>query len=440
MKKLGVVFKLLFNPWRALAVGFFQRRSFYQLNYTSGTTTLRECRMVLASLFKLEPLQNGKYISIFEKRVADLLGVKYTFSFSAGRMALYAILKAMDIKDGDEIIMPGYTCAVVPSAIIYAGAKPVYIDISARDYNIDVTKIEAKITKKTKAIIAQHTYGNPCNVAAIKEICRRHNLVLIEDCAHTMGTSYKGSMLGTLGDVAFFSTDHTKFISTSIGGIAVTNNESIGKKLQKVYENTLFLSKINIIKILLQFIVVNMCYSPRISFFGRHLFSIYRALKLDFLMANYAEIKKPAAYPYPARMSNLQAKIGISQMDNLQKNIDHRRAIYTKYQEVFNDFRLKNTTDAPLRVILEVNNPDEWVKRLSPVLAVESWFDSCFQGKKDKLEEVLYSIGECPVAESLTKRNINLPTHLKVKPADVAKIARLLNQTLIKGIMNERKK
>ena len=201
--------------WVSLA----RRRSLYQLNFTSGTTTWKECLMVLLALLRFEPIQDGKWIGVFEKRVADLLGVKYAFTFSAGRMALYAILEALDIGDGDEVIIPGYTCVVVPAAIIYSGAKPVYVDISEKDYNIDVAKIEAKITDRTKAIIAQYTYGNPCNIGIIRQICHRHNLVLIEDCAHTLGTFDKDTMLGTMGDVAFFSTDHTKFISTSVGGV-----------------------------------------------------------------------------------------------------------------------------------------------------------------------------------------------------------------------------
>jgi len=396
--------------------------------------------MVISSLLKLETIQHGKWISAFEKKVADLLGVRYAFTFSAGRVALYAILKALDIGDGNEVILPGYTCVVVPAAIIYSGAKPVYVDISAEDYNIDVTKMEAKITDRTRAIIAQHTYGNPSNVGAIRQICNRYNLVLIEDCAHTLGTFYKGSMLGTMGDVAFFSTDHTKFISTSVGGIATTNDELIGQRLQKVYDDTPFLSKRDILKILFQFIAVSVLYYPRLYFLGKHLATLYAVLGLTFFMSNYSEIKKPESYPYPARMSNIQAKIGISQINNLQKNIEHRTAIYLKYKEIFKGFKLKNTSDAPLRFVLEVSNRDEWIESLSPVLEVESWFDSCAQGKKDNLEEIEYKSGECPVAEGITNRVINFPTHLKVRPRDVDSIARNLNERLLSGITNEVKK
>ena len=393
--------------------------------------------MVLSSLLKLEPIQDGKWISAFEKKVTDLLGVRYAFTFSAGRMALYAILEALDIGDGDEVILPGYTCVVVPAAIIYAGANPVYVDVSEEDYNIDVTKIEAKITDKTRAIIMQHTYGNPSNAGAIRQICNRHNLVLIEDCAHTLGIFDRGGMLGTMGDVGFFSTDQTKFISTSVGGVATTDNELIGQRLKRVYENTPFLSKRDILRILFQFIAVNVSYHPQIRFLGRYLFTVYSLLGLTFFMTNYSEIKKPDSYPYPARMSNVQAKIGISQINNLSENIEHRNAIFLKYQEIFKDFKLKNTSDAPLRFVLEVSNRDEWIESLSPVLEVESWYDSCAQGKRENLEEIEYKNGECPVAEEVTKRIINFPTHLKVRPRDVDNITRGLKQSLLGGIINE---
>jgi perosamine synthetase len=419
----------------SLLVQLFKRRSLYQLNFTSGTTTWKECLMVLLSLLKLEPIQDGKWISVFEKRIAGLLGVKYAFSFSAGRMALYSILKAVDIGEGDEVIIQGYTCVVVPAAIIYADAKPVYVDISRKDYNIDVDKIEAKITDKTRAIIGQHTYGNPCDLEAIRKICDQHNLVLIEDCAHLLGTSYKGSKLGAMGDAAFFSTDHTKFISTSVGGIAVTNNEFIGQSLKRIYDSTPFLSKRDILRILFQFVIVNVLYHPRISSVGRLFFDAYAFLGLTFFMSNYEEIKKPDSYPFPARMSNIQAKIGISQINNLKSNTQHRNNITEMYNEILGASGNKSTSNALLRYPLEVRNREEWIKSLSSVLQVESWFDSCAQGKRHNLWEIKYEDGDCPIAEDVTKRIINLPTHLKVKPKDVHKIASRLNESLLNGII-----
>lgn len=422
------------NTLKNFQVKFAQRKSLHQLNFTSGTTTWKECLIVMWSIIKMESLQKGNWIGIFERDITNLLGVRHVFTFSAGRMALYSILKALDIGEGDEVILPGYTCVVVPAAIIYAGARPVYIDISRRDYNLDADKIEAKITDKTRAIIAQHTYGIPCNLDAIKEICDRYKLFLIEDCAHLLGTSHKGKKLGTIGDVAFFSTDHTKFISTSVGGITVTNNDLVGQKLKNIYEDSPFLNKRDILKILSQFIIVNILYHPSIYFIGKYFSQVYNRLGWTFFMDNYDEIKKPSSYPYPARMSNLQAKIGCSQVKNLRKNLQHRNNIVKMYDKMLG-VSTSSDFNALLRYPLEVTNREDWIKNLSPVLEVESWFDSPAQGKRRNLWEIRYRDGECPTAEEVTRRIINLPTHLKAKPEDVRKIASLLDEKLLNGIV-----
>jgi dTDP-4-amino-4,6-dideoxygalactose transaminase len=393
--------------------------------------------MVLSSLLKAKPLKQGKWISAFHDEVTSLLGTKYAFSFAAGRMALYAILEALDIGEDDEVILPGYTCVVVPTAIVMIRAKPIYVDISRKDYNIDAAKIEEQITPKTKVIIAQHTYGSPCDLDTIRKLCDKYKLYMIEDCAHTIGMEYKGEKLGTFGDASFFSTDHTKYISTSIGGIAVTSNNRIGEKLSSIYAKTPFLNRSQILRILLQFIVVNLLYHPRFYFLGRALYYLYERARLPFFMGNYAEIKRPDDYPYPARLSNIQAKIGTLQLKRLKQNTEHRRYIFARYKQIFTGFKIKNTSPSPLRFVFEVTNREEWIKRLSPLLKVETWFDSCAQGKYCNLSEIGYNHGSCPIAEGVTQRIVNLPTHQKVRPQDVDEIAALLNKDLMREIVTE---
>ncbi len=128
--------------------------------------------------------------------------IKYFFK---GRVALYAILKAMEIQSGDEVILPGFTRVVVPNAIIYLNGRPVYVDIDKKTYNIDVTKIEEKIKYRTKAIVAQHTFGIPAEMDKISEIAKKYNLYVIEDACHAIGSKYKGKEVGPFSDAAFFS-------------------------------------------------------------------------------------------------------------------------------------------------------------------------------------------------------------------------------------------
>src|SRR5512135_1616150 len=129
----------------------------------------------------------------------EYLGLRL-FPFYKGRVALFAILKAMGVNTGDEVIVPGFTCVVVPNAVIYNRALPVFVDIDGATYNIDPGKIEAKITKKTRAIIVQHTFGVPAEMDGITEIAKAHNLFLIEDSCHTLGSRYKGKPVGAFGD------------------------------------------------------------------------------------------------------------------------------------------------------------------------------------------------------------------------------------------------
>ena len=157
------------------------------------------------------------------------------FLFWKGRVALYAILKTLGIKEGDEIILPAFTCVVAVNPIIYLGAKPVYVDIDPMTFNIDVSVIEKKITEKTRAILAQNTFGLAPDLDRIFEVANKYNLMVIEDCAHGFGGFYKEKPNGTMADASFFSSQWNKPFSTGIGGFAVAKHPDIAEKL-KVFE------------------------------------------------------------------------------------------------------------------------------------------------------------------------------------------------------------
>ena len=163
---------------------------------------------------------------------------KYSFSWK-GRVALYAILKAIGIGPGDEVILPGFTCVVVPNAVSYLGAKPVYIDIDPKSYNIDPQKIEEQTGKvwhagKAKAILAQHTFGIPAEMDRIKEIASKYNLFTIEDSCHSIGSKYKNIEVGSIGDAAFFSSQWSKPVTTGLGGWAKFNNSELFKNAEEI--------------------------------------------------------------------------------------------------------------------------------------------------------------------------------------------------------------
>ncbi len=151
-----------------------------------------------------------------------------------GRVALYAILKGMGIKEGDEVIVPGFTCVVVPNAIKYLGAKPVYVDVNTDTLNTDAEKIKNVLTTNTKAIICQNTFGLSSDLEAIIALAKEKNLYTIEDCAHGFGGKYNGKPNGVYCDAAFYSTQWNKPFSTGIGGFALINNVELLKNIKNV--------------------------------------------------------------------------------------------------------------------------------------------------------------------------------------------------------------
>ncbi len=140
----------------------------------------------------------------YEAAFSNWFNAKRAFSFWRGRVALYAILKAMGIGPGDEVIVPGYSCVMAVSPVVYLGAKPVFVDIESETFNMDVGQIESKITPRTQLIIAQHTYGYPADMEANLAIAERNGLEVSEDCCLSVGSRYKGKLTGTFAQSAFF--------------------------------------------------------------------------------------------------------------------------------------------------------------------------------------------------------------------------------------------
>ncbi len=160
----------------------------------------------------------------FENALRETMGVNYSVATTSGTCSLLASLVALNIGAGDEVIVPGYTFIASISSIMLVGAIPVLAEID-ESLTIDPTKIEALITPKTKAIMPVHMLGNPCQMDAIMEIAKKHNLLVIEDCCQAVGASYKGKRCGTYGDIGAFSLNIFKTISTGDGGAVITNNE-----------------------------------------------------------------------------------------------------------------------------------------------------------------------------------------------------------------------
>lgn len=246
----------------------------------------------------------GPKVHKLEEMFAKYKGTKYAMALYSCTAALHLSLLAIGIKPGDEVIVPTMTFAATANTVIHTGGIPVFADCEKDTMNINPHDIERKITPKTKAIIPVHFAGRPCNIDAIIDIAKKHNLKIIEDCAHAIETEYHGKKAGTFGDIGCFSFYVTKNIVTGEGGMAITDNEDYA----------------NIIKIM-----------------GLH--GMSKDAWKRFSDSGYKHYQVLyAGYKY--NMMDLQAAIGIHQLPRVDKYWERRQEIWNRYNEAFKDLQV----------------------------------------------------------------------------------------------------
>lgn len=204
-----------------------------------GTITVTEkSKKLVNEILDTKRLSQGKYVQEFENRFAELIGVNYAIAVSSGTDALMVAIATLyedkKVQRDDEIIVPALSFVATGNAVLHAGFKPVFVDIDKKTLNIDVTKIEEKITDKTRAIIAVHLMGKPADMNGINSIAKKHNLLVIEDAAEAHGAKYHGRSVGTVGDISTFSLYIAHIISTVEGGIILTNNDKTAEILRSL--------------------------------------------------------------------------------------------------------------------------------------------------------------------------------------------------------------
>lgn len=238
-------------------------------------------------------LTQGPTVEQFERKVASYVGAKYAVAFANGTAALHAACFAAGIGDGDEVITTPITFVATANAVLYCGGRPIFADIDERTYNIDPDDIRKRITARTKAIIPVDFTGQPADMDAIMDIAREHRLIVIEDGAHSLGAEYKGRKVGTLAHMTMFSFHPVKPVTTGEGGVIVTDDERYYEKLVRFRSH-------GIVK-------------------GFEDEWYYEMIELGY---NY-------------RLTDLQAALGISQLDKLDRYIARRRDIAAMYDKAF---------------------------------------------------------------------------------------------------------
>jgi dTDP-4-amino-4,6-dideoxygalactose transaminase len=278
---------------------------------------------------------SGAIISAYERAFAQWFDVKKAFAFWKGRVALFAILKALDVKEGDEVILPGYTCVMDVNPIKYLGAKPIYVDIEPDTFNINPALLEDKITSRTRVIIAQHTYGYPCDMDAIMNIAAKKDIVVIEDCCLAFGSKYKGKIVGTFGKAAYFSFQWNKPYTTGLGGMTITNDDALAEKIQRLCDNELCKPSAKEVAMLaVQLIAYRMFIYPRTTALGQNIFRYLTKKGAVVGSSSTTEFDPQMAPDFFKGASFVQARSGINQLATIKRNIAHRREMAALYDKL----------------------------------------------------------------------------------------------------------
>lgn len=233
----------------------------------------------------------GPFIRRFEENFSSMVGRKFGVAVANGTLAIDAAIQALNIGPGDEVILPTFTIISCISQIIRSGAKPILVDCDPFTWNMDVTQVEAKITSATKAIMLVHIYGLPVDLDPILGLAKKYNLKLIEDAAEMHGQTYKGRPCGSFGDISTFSFYPNKHITTGEGGMIVLDDESLYQECQSLR---------------------NLCFQPQKRFVHEEL-------------------------GWNMRMTNLQAAVGVAQLERLDEFVNRKRAMGAFYTELLHE-------------------------------------------------------------------------------------------------------
>ena len=332
----------------------------------------------------------GKELSLLEEEIAHYFGIKFAIGVASGTDALVLSLIALDIKKGDEVITSPFTFIATSEAIVRVGAKPVFSDIEYDTFNIDPEKIEAKITKNTKAIIPVHLYGMPAKMDKIIEIAKKYNLKVIEDCAQSFGAEYQDRKVGTFGDCAILSFFPAKILGCfGDGGMVITNNQEIAKKI-KLLRNHGAEEK----------------YYYKMHGFNSRLDTLQSAIlriKLKYVDKWIKKRQDNAKY-YNALFSKCKDIITPS----IPKTIKHSFNYYT--------IRVKNNKRNLIQQHLKEKN-----------IASAIYYPLCLH-LQEVYQDLGYKKGDFPVAEQAQDEVLSLPMYPELSKKQIKKIAKAITE------------
>jgi len=338
----------------------------------------------------------GKYIEEFEQKWAQYCGMKYGVAVTNGTVALQVAVKCIDLTPGDEVIIPTFTIISCALAVIYNGCIPVLVDSEPKTWTMDVSQIENKITEKTRAIMPVHIYGHPCDMEPIWKLARKYNLIIIEDAAESHGAEYKGSKCGGLGDISCFSFYANKIITTGEGGMILTNNNDYAEKAKSLR---------------------NLCFRKERRFYHTEMGNNFR-------------------------FTNLQAAIGLAQLERIEELIKKKIWIGRMYTQ-----RLKDVKG------IQLPTEEPWAKNVYWMYGIVLDENTGFTAesfaeelKKEGIETRPFFLGmheqpvfqrmglfkdeHYPVAERIARQGLYLPSGLTLTEGKIEEVCNKVKKIL----------
>lgn len=352
-------------------------------------------------------LGTGPKVHLFEERFRKYKGSRYAIAVNSCTAALHLSILAAGIGQGDEVIVPAMTFAATANAVIHAGARPVFADCDRASMNIDPVDIRRKITRHTKAIVPVHFAGRPCDMDSIMEIAAKHRLKVIEDCAHAIESTYHGKRAGTIGDLGCFSFYATKNIVTGEGGMVVTDDEACANKIRVL--------------------ALHGMSKDAWGRFGDKGYKHYQVVS--------------AGFKY--NMMDLQAAIGIHQLERVDKYWERRKKLWGEYNNAF----------AGLPVVLPAKN-ERHTKHAYHLYTLLLDTDRLKLTRDQFLDDMTrrrigvgvhyialhlqpyyrkvygYRKGDFPNAEWISERTVSIPCSPKLSKKDVGDVVREVSSIL----------
>ncbi|MDP1678359.1 MAG: DegT/DnrJ/EryC1/StrS family aminotransferase [Bacteroidota bacterium] len=339
---------------------------------------------------------DGPFVKQFEEMFAKFVGTKHGIAVCNGTVAIELAIASLDIQPGDEIILPAHTIISCALGIIRRGAKPVLVDVDPETWTMNAAEVEKKITIKTKAIMPVHMFGHSCDMDPLIALAEKYDLHIIEDSAEAHGATYKGRQCGSMSDVSTFSFYANKIVTTGEGGMVMTDNDEIAARARSFR---------------------NLCFLPQQRFLHEEL-------------------------GYNFRITNLQAAVGVAQMERVEYLLERKKAQGKKYTELFGDLNgitLQGVKEWATHVywvfglLLNNNvpfNAFEWAKKLSDAGVQTRPFFWPLHEQPAFHKLGLFLNEHYPVTENLARRGLYVPSGMALTEEQMEKVSLAVHETL----------